>query len=81
MTEMLRGVIASQASKVVHIVRGLPSTVGTLEGRGQRRGGPRAAARRQKGPGNLTLAPRTPFNVSVTEGRAFASVSRCRCAR
>jgi hypothetical protein len=31
MTEMLRGVIASQASKVAHIVRGLPSTVGTLK--------------------------------------------------
>jgi diacylglycerol O-acyltransferase len=31
MTEMLRGAIASQASKVAHIIRGLPATVGTLK--------------------------------------------------
>jgi hypothetical protein len=31
MTEMLRGVLASQASKVAHIIRELPSTVGTLK--------------------------------------------------
>lgn len=33
------------------------------------------AARRQGGPSNLTLAPRTPLNVSVTTGRAFAAVT------
>ena len=31
MTEMLRGVICNQAQKVLHIVRSLPSTVGTLK--------------------------------------------------
>jgi diacylglycerol O-acyltransferase len=76
MTEMLRGVIASQASKVVHIIRGLPATVGTLKDAASDvvahtplLGG------KAKGPANLTLAPRTPFNVSVTEGRAFASAT------
>jgi WS/DGAT/MGAT family acyltransferase len=29
----------------------------------------------KKGSGNLTLAPRTPLNLSITSGRAFASVS------
>jgi WS/DGAT/MGAT family acyltransferase len=29
----------------------------------------------KKTPSNLTLAPRTPFNASITAGRAFASVS------
>ncbi len=37
MTEMLRGVLGNQAQKVAEIVRGLPSTVGTLEERRHRR--------------------------------------------
>ena len=31
MSEMLRGVIANQAQKLVHIVKSLPSAVGTLK--------------------------------------------------
>jgi hypothetical protein len=31
MSEMLRGVIANQAQKLVHIVKSLPATVGTLK--------------------------------------------------
>jgi WS/DGAT/MGAT family acyltransferase len=72
---MLRGAIASQAQKVAHIVRGLPTTVGTLKdaalgvaSRSALLGGP-------KGPSNLTLAPRTPLNGSVTRERAFAAAS------
>ncbi len=81
MTEMLRGVIANQAQKVAQIVKDLPSTVGTLKDAASKAaansalfGGSRAANARDR-PSNLTLAPRTPFNASVTEGRAFAAVS------
>ena len=79
MTEMLRGVIGSQAQKVASIVRELPSTVGTLKDAAARAaagsallGGKGQAGRR---PGILTLAPRTVLNASVTDGRAFARVS------
>jgi diacylglycerol O-acyltransferase len=76
MTEMLRGVLASQATKVAGIIRDLPSTVGTLKDAATRGA---LAGRRlltgRKGSGNLTLAPATPFNVSVGRGRAFAAVT------
>ncbi len=89
MTEMLRGVLGSQAQKVASIVRELPGTVGTLKtaaskaagdvlnqavaslGLGQAGGDGKAG----KGSGNISLAPRTVLNVSVTPGRAFASAS------
>lgn len=75
MTEMLRGVIGSQAQKVAQIVRDLPSTVGTLGGAAQKALADSALFGGKKGVSNLTLAPRTPLNVSVTAGRAFASVT------
>jgi diacylglycerol O-acyltransferase len=75
MSEMLRGVIANQAQKLVHIVKSLPATVGTLKDAASTAvahspllGGP-------KGTGNLSLAPRTALNLSITEGRAYATVS------
>ena len=76
MTEMLRGVIGSQAQKVAKIVRELPATVGTLKDAATKAvsvssllGGAKS------GVSNLTLAPRTPLNASVTAGRAFATVT------
>ncbi len=78
MTEMLRGVLGSQAQKVAGIIRELPATVGTLKnaavgvaGRSPWLGGKAAGA----GVANLTLAPRTTLNASVTSGRAFATAS------
>ncbi len=75
MTEMLRGVLGNQAQKLAEIVRRLPSTVGTLKDAASQAvmnspllGGPRRT-------GNLTLAPRTALNASVTSGRAFACVT------
>lgn len=75
MSEMLRGALAAQAMKVAQIVRELPSTVGTLKdaavgvvSRSTLMGG-------KKTPSNLTLAPRTPMNVSVGTTRAFAAVT------
>jgi diacylglycerol O-acyltransferase len=77
MTEMLRGVLASQAQKVAQIIRELPATVGTLKdaaGQAVSRT-PLLGGRAGKAPSNLTLAPRTPLNVSVGETRAFAAVT------
>ncbi len=76
MTEMLRGVIANQASKVVHLIRELPATVGTLKtAAGSALAQRSTAGDKAARPSNLTLAPRTPLNASVSAARAFASVT------
>jgi WS/DGAT/MGAT family acyltransferase len=75
MTEMLRGVIGSQAQKVAEIVRHLPATVGTLKDAASTALSHTAWFGNGKGTGNLTLAPRTPLNTSVGAGRAWACVS------
>ncbi len=75
MTEMLRGVLGSQAQKVAEIVRNLPDTVGTLKDAASTAVSTSQLLTGKSGPSNLTLAPRMPVNNSLTEGRAFASVS------
>ncbi len=75
MTEMLRGVLGNQAQKVADIVRRLPTTVGTLKDAATSAVSASQLLTGRKGSGNLTLAPRTPLNVSVSEGRAFACVT------
>jgi WS/DGAT/MGAT family acyltransferase len=75
MTEMLRGVLGHQAQKVAEIVKGLPATVGTLKNAATKGLAGSALLGGPKRPSNLTLAPRTPLNVSVTAGRAFATVT------
>jgi diacylglycerol O-acyltransferase / wax synthase len=79
MTEMLRGVLGSQAQKVAGIIRELPSTVGTLKdaavGVAGRSAWLNGKAGGKGGTSNLTLAPRTPLNASVGTGRAFATAS------
>ncbi len=76
MTEMLRGVLGNQAQKVAEIVRNLPATVGTLKGAATSAVSTSSLITgKQSGPSNLTLAPRTVLNGSLTEGRAFASVT------
>ena len=75
-SEMLRGAIATEADQVVRIVKQLPTTVGALAGAASQalqrselvRGKGKAAS-------NLTLAPRTPLNTSITAGRAFAALT------
>jgi WS/DGAT/MGAT family acyltransferase len=75
MTEMLRGALASQATKVAHIVRELPATVGTLKDAALGVAARSALLGGGKGSSNLTLAPRTPLNMSVTRERAFAAAT------
>lgn len=74
MTEMLRGVLGSQAQKVAQIVRNLPDTVGTLKDATVKALGS-SALLSGEGSSNITLAPRTPMNLSVTRERAFAAVT------
>ena len=75
MTEMLRGVLGLQAHKVAEIVRNLPATVGTLKDAASSAVSTSSLLTGKKGVSNLTLAPRTVLNGSVTAGRAFAAVS------
>lgn len=78
MTEALRGALAREAQQVARIVRELPNTVNTLAGAaklivGRSSLGAKEGA--QASPSNITLAPATVLNASVTDGRAFAALS------
>ena len=79
MGESLRGAMAHQITQVTQIVKGLPGTVGTLGGaaRDALQGGLLNSVLfgGKGGSGNLALAPKTAFNASVTDARAFAAVS------
>ena len=75
MAEMLRGALANQISQVSAIVKELPSTLGTLGGAARTAIGSSKLLGGKPGVSNLTLAPNTPFNVSLTAGRAFAAVT------
>jgi WS/DGAT/MGAT family acyltransferase len=79
MGEALRGALASEIQQVSRIVKELPATLSTL-------GSAAGAALKgslvhsvlfggKGGSGNIALAPKTPFNASITSGRAFAAVS------
>lgn len=74
--EMLRGAIATEASQVSKIVKGLPSTVSALAGAaGQALQHSALLRGKAEASANLTLAPRTVFNHSISTGRAFAALS------
>jgi diacylglycerol O-acyltransferase / wax synthase len=75
MNEMLRGVLGLQAQKVADIVRALPATVGTLKNAASLAVTTSTLMGGKKSASNLTVAPRMPVNASVTNGRAFASVT------
>jgi WS/DGAT/MGAT family acyltransferase len=75
MAEMLRGVLGSQVQKVAHIIRELPGTVGTLKDAAMQGVSQSSLLGGKKGPSNMTLAPRTVLNHSITAGRAFATVT------
>lgn len=76
MVEMLRGALGNEFAQVSQIVRELPATIGTLAGAARTAVGESALFGVRKGRvSNLTLAPNTPFNVSVGAARAFAAVT------
>ena len=77
-SEMLRGALANEAAQVANIVKSLPATLSTLGGAlGQALKGSKLLKGEAVGESvsNLSLAPRTIFNVNVSASRAFASVS------
>jgi WS/DGAT/MGAT family acyltransferase len=88
--DMLRGALGNQLGLVMDAVKAIPGTVGVLSQMagqkvGDTAGGTVAAvASRLKGQGaaakgrsvsNLALAPRTRLNTTVSDTRAFASIS------
>ena len=74
--EMLRGAIGTEASQVSRIVKALPGTVSALAGAAGKALQHSALLRgKADASGNLSLAPRTVFNHSITAGRAFAALS------
>ena len=88
--DMLRGALGNQLNLVMDAVKAIPGTVGVLSQMatqkvGDTAGGTLAAvASRLKGQGaaakgksvsNLALAPRTRLNTTVSDTRAFASIS------
>jgi len=79
MGEALRGALANQIQQVTNIVKELPATVSTLgSAAGSALKGSLANSvlfGGKGGSGNIALAPKTPFNASITSGRAFAAVS------
>jgi diacylglycerol O-acyltransferase / wax synthase len=76
MAEMLRGALANQIAQLSSIVKELPTTAATLGGAARSAlGGTALLGGKGKAVSNLTLAPKTPFNVSITPGRAFAAVT------
>ena len=73
MVEMLRGALSHEAVQVARIVRDLPATLGTVAGTA--RSVLSAKNLLGQGSGNVTLAPATPMNATVTPARAFAAAS------
>ena len=89
MSQMLRAALAAEVSQVARIVKLLPAAAGAAAGAaGQalrhndavaallhKAGIGAAAVPGGRSGGNLTLAPRTPFNHSIGSRRSFAVVS------
>lgn len=76
MAEMLRGAIAGQVLQVGKIIRELPYAATSVTGAAVAVAKNSPLLGRSKAKvSNLALAPRTMLNVSVTPGRAFASLS------
>ncbi|MEP7101746.1 MAG: wax ester/triacylglycerol synthase domain-containing protein, partial [Burkholderiales bacterium] len=89
--DMLRGALGNQLGLVMDAIKAIPGTVGVLSQMasqkvGDTAGGTVAAvtsrlkgqgasASRAKGVSNLALAPRTRLNTTVSDTRAFASIS------
>jgi WS/DGAT/MGAT family acyltransferase len=76
MAEMLRGAIAGQVLQIGKIFRELPTAASSVTSAAMAVAKNSPLLGRGKGKvSNLALAPRTMLNVSVTPGRAFATLS------
>lgn len=75
MSEMLRGVLGGQATKVAELIREMPSAVGSLRGIAGRAALQATVLAGKRLRGQATLAPASPFNVTLTTARSFAVLS------
>ncbi len=89
MTEMLRGALSHQLGQVGNLVKALPAAVGAISQVATQTAGSAIgetaaamwarvkgeAAPAKKGVSNLGLAPRTRLNGTISDTRAFATVS------
>ncbi len=76
LAEMVSGAMANQVQLYTNAVKALPSTMRTLSDAAQQAFKRSALLKRDaESTSNLTLAPRTALNVSVSDTRAFAGVS------
>ena len=77
LAEMVSGAMANQLQLYTNSVKALPSTMRTLSEAAQQALARSSLLRRDaaKGVSNLTLAPRTVLNASVSDTRSFAGVS------
>lgn len=85
--DMLRGALGNQLGLVMDAVKAIPATVGVLSRMASQKIGDTAgstiasklrgqgASATAKRVGNLALAPRTRLNTTVSDTRAFASIS------
>ena len=75
LAEMVSGALANQFQQVASLVKALPSTLGTLSGAAKGAAQRSSLLQGKKGVSNLTLAPRTKLNASLSATRAFASAT------
>ena len=75
MAEMLRGALSNEVAQVARIVRDLPSTLGTAAGTAKSALSLKTLLGR--GSGNVTLAPDTPMNATVTPRGAPSPPPAC----
>ncbi len=74
LAEMVSGAVLNQVQQITHLVRTLPSTVGTLSKAAKQAAARSSLVTGKPGTGNWALAPRTALNVTVTDERAFAAI-------
>ena len=71
MVDMLRGALGNQLGLALSAVKAIPATVGVLS----QMAAQKAGAGRKSVSSQLALAPRTRLNTTVSDTRAFASIS------
>ena len=75
LVEKISGAIGSEVQQISHMIRALPSAIGSLSSAATQIAARSELVTGKKRTASLGLAPRTRLNASVTAGRAFAAVT------
>ena len=75
MVEMISGAISSEVQQITHLVKALPSAVGSISSAATHMAARSELFSGRKRAGSLGLAPRMALNEPVTARRAFTAVS------